>query len=253
MPELKNADDFIVEDEETRALLAALLCRWGDSQAQPIVRQIEDHLNLSIRHGDVRLQTKYDRGVYYKATGKTPSTSFTEIWTAHVDLLNRAGAVFQAAVSQAVKRALDKAIDEVAEASSDAVMKELEDKAKAAEVQRKRKSHRDIKELLGVAKPLGRPEKYTKEYVERRSIEIIRAINAGNRDKGRVAVVFYSAVAHPKSAGRWKLLKMYNDLRTGEQRKELNKFNALLHEKDLIYKHLLAKTTEKPKRRKRKK
>jgi hypothetical protein len=222
MLELKKPEDLVIDDETTRALLSAMLGKWGDDAMRPLEMWID--LELLRLDGFVK--------------GRYPAETINE-----ENRLARAKAIFQSSVGEAVRTAMALAIEHLAKAAIDRVESEIEEKARAAKTQHARASHRDfLKEVFAIdSPPLGRPEKCPRADVERRSIAIIRAIGAGEREMGKVALVFDSDVDPSDTDAAKKLASTYKDLDGEEKRKKRERYRKLLDLKELTYEGLLKK------------
>jgi hypothetical protein len=111
----------------------------------------------------------------------------------------------------------------------DKMMGENEQRIKEA----KRSYKIDLKRFAPHEKPWNRPERYTEEYVERRSIAIIRCLGRGNSTPGRMAVAFYCDLESIENKDRKTLLEMYEAMDASEHRKQIRRYNNLLNAKGL--------------------
>src|SRR5262245_288919 len=183
MPKLKKPDDFIIEDEETREWLTALLGRWGDEEARLLVTRLQDCLMRLVGSGELQLEMNYSRFSYNSVT-KRRKTEKPGDWAAARSRILFGGVEhLQSNIGQTVKTALITSLELVVVNASRARIDELEMRMKAAETRRTREYIRRGREAGGVAKPFGRPEEYTKGHVEQRSIAIIRALGIKNGER----------------------------------------------------------------------
>lgn len=244
MPALKKDDELIIDDELTRQLLTALLAKWGDPDAEFFVVWAKKHMDDRISLGDARLISKYPRNIYNKATGRKTAETFREAVIAHNNLLNEAKINFQSRINEAISIALLTALREVANLSADAPINRIRDEAETDKRRENTKwnrtTKRHLREALGTARPLGKPTKYTKEQIEKRSLAIIRAINAGARDKGKVALLFYSDFDESATNNRSKLLNQYSNCSSEKRKAYLRRYHELLRGK-FTFEELLTK------------
>jgi hypothetical protein len=245
MLELKKADDPIIDDKETRALLNALLGIWGDGDAS-FFRSVELELLRLDSFAEMRfsLDLDYSRESYNAAAGhKTDEPS--EWREAQGRRIKEALALFQSSFGIVVKQSLLLAIEELARASSRTVTNEVEEKIEAEEKRHERERREDRKEFLAIwgieLRDSGRPEKFPPEYVEQRSIAIIQAIEAGERDRGKVALVFYAECDPTDTVEVVRIAAKYKAVDGPEKRNLRDKYSDLLSEKGLTYEGLRKK------------
>ena len=254
MPKLKKSDDYIIEDENTRLLLAALLSKWGDEQARSIVEEIKKRLEKIIQEGEARLlsecnkdEDSYTRESYNIGTGHKTIETIRERTELRRRQLDEAFSVLQLIFGESIKQSLWETLQGVVQIAGNVPIKAAEKRIRAADAQRKRRSGRRIKEAIGSVfgneKHWGRPEIYTKEYVERRSIEIMRYLGADSVTVGRVAVAFYCGLKRFKKGDREKLLQIYEAMDANEHRKLIRRYKKLIKDKELVFENLKARAS----------
>jgi hypothetical protein len=253
MPELKKFDDLVIDDETPRALLHALLGRWGDDAMRSIVKWVEVELLRLDSAAEMRWRLSYS-SESYNACARHKAEEWSERREAQARRLNEAMAIFQASLEAAVTKSLLLTIGTLTKAASDSVMGEVEEKIKAAEkaaeTRHKRASRRELKAVFNIEQPaLGRREKYAPTDVERRSVAIIRAIGAGKKEMGKVALVFYSDIGPADTDAAKKLASTYKDLNGSEKCKARDKYRRLLEGKELTYEGLLKKAKRKSRKK----
>lgn len=231
-PERKTHDDLIIEDETTRAMLLTLLGRWRDV---PLLekyyrRKIED----TMYRAEAGLRCRYSVGDYNTGTGEKAAMNMNEIYNARQRRLESAAGRLEAVIGERIKARLIEALDEAARIAVDAEAGAIERRIKAAQAKRKATFTRHAKKAF--TKPLtgrdyhfGRPAKTARDEVERRSVEIIRAIGAGPGDKGRVAMAYYGNYDLSQAFEQHKLERDYRTARRkGETDKALDRYRKLL-------------------------
>ncbi len=194
-PERKTLDDLIVDDPQTQLLLLALLGKWRDVPEfeEYYRRKLDDALHLA----EIRWTARYMIGDYYACPGEKPAMTWSEIEEAWRRRRESAAGRLEAIIGDRIKARLLEALDEAARMAADAEVDAIERRIKSAQAKRKAKFTRTVKKHLvapmtGESYHFGRPSETKRDEVERRSVEIIRAIGAGPGDLCRVAVVFKS-------------------------------------------------------------
>lgn len=231
-PERKTRDDLIVDDPQTQMLLRALLGKWSNvpQLEEYYTRKLDDALHLA----EVRLRARYMIGDYYAGTGEKPAMTFSEIYEASRRRRESAAGRLEAIIGDRVKARLLEALEEAVRLAAEAEADAIERRIKAAVAKRKAKFTRHVKEaftkpMTGEEYHFGRPTMTARDEVERRSVEIIRAINAGPGDKGRVAMAYYGNYDLSQAFERYKLERDYRTARDkGETDKALDKYRKLL-------------------------
>jgi hypothetical protein len=231
-PERKTRDDLIVEDPQARMFLLALLGKWGDVAPleEHYRRKLEDALHLA----EIRLRHHYGAGDYNAGMNEKPTMTMSEKF--EVDMRRRESAAgrLEAIIGDRIKARLLEALEEAAQMAVVAEVNAMERRIKAAQAKRKAKWTRHLKEAL--IKPMtgedyhfGRPTTTARDEVERRSIEIIRAIGAGPGDKGRVAMAYYGDYDLSQAFERHKLERDYKAARRkGQADGFLDRYRKLL-------------------------
>lgn len=251
MTESKKPDDFIIDDEVARQLIAVLSGKWGDPQTELFAEAIWDALSKHINRAEGALHFEYPSEIYNKTTGH--KTTLRAYQAFRAKLIEEAYAIFQSSLAPVIKQALFSTINALVNASSDQVIKPLKERCakelKQYDTARSREMRKALRQSVGKdIPPLGRRTRYKPGDVERLSIEIIRAIGAKKGDEGKVAAVFYSGdIGNPDSSERGKLLKPYLAQSSDERQKTRSKYSALLKYKGLTFEGLLKKAGTKDK------
>lgn len=229
-PERKTQDDLVVDDPQTQMLLLMLLGRWSDVSLleEYYKRKLDDALYLV----EVRFRNRYSSD--YNAAEEKPMMTFNERADARYRRLESAAGRLEAIIGERIKARLIEALDEAAQMAIDAEAAAIERRIKAGVAKRKAKFTRSAKKaftkpLTGKDYHFGRPAQIEREEIERRSIEIIRAINAGTGDKGRVAMAYYGKYDLSQAFERHTLERDYRTARRkSETDKALDRYRKLL-------------------------
>jgi hypothetical protein len=237
-PERKTRDDLIVDDSETQSLLLALLGKWRD------VPKLEEYYRRKLDDGlyraEVRLRKQYWIGDYNAGAQEKPIMTFNEIAEAQGRHRESAAGRLEAIIGERIKARLLEALEEIAQMAVDAEAGAIERRIKAGVAKRNAQFTRSAKKaftkpLTGKDYHFGRPAQIEREEIERRSVEIIRAIGAKRGDKGRVAMAYYGKYDFSKPGERDKLERDYQAARRkGKADGLLRRYHGLLNRQNPV-------------------
>lgn len=250
-PERKKPDDPIIADTVTRGLLLMLLGNW---EHFPILEEhyrriFDDALNT----GEAGLRARYGIADYNAGAGEKAAMTWAEIEQARQRRIENAAGRLQAIIGERVRERVIEALDEAGRMAVEAELAAIERRIKTASSNRKAQFTRVIKKVLvpqvtGEDYHFGRPSETKRDEVERRSIEIIRAIGAGRGDKGRVATAYYGDYDLSQPGERDRLERDYKAARRkGSADKLLRRYSKELERQKpapLTYENLMERASE---------
>jgi hypothetical protein len=206
-------------------LLHILLGKWGDDHASVLIHRAQAPLDSMIFVANNRLKAVYSRDACNQAGDG-------EVLHKHS---GDAVAAFQSLIGPAIKEHLFAALDEVSNRVAGELLSTFGRRIKEAERLRQWDESKIFDEaenaVLKTGKLWHRPAAHTLDSMERRSIEIIRAIGAGKGDKGKVALAFYGDFDLSKPSEKARLFQTYNNMEKRDRDACRSKYHSLLRSK----------------------
>lgn len=230
-------DDRIIKDLATRRLLRSLLGRWSAPG------------DLSKRLSTLVMDEWEKESAPLYESAKASGAKVADALRIERDALIEANIYIENNLGEIIERYLGSALEEVATNASRAMISSTSARAKGAIAKAKRSSTFKLYKNLadaGVMPRVGRPRKYTDEYIVRRSLDIIRVLNAGPGDKGRVGIAYYDEQFNPADPNeKDRIERAYQAARrAGYPDRYLKTYLKLLKDHGISYDELLHKRSE---------